>query len=71
MRITFIIADTLTTMLRAIHEGEHSPYRKRTVTIELTESQKAQLALRKVGLSGGKPRYEEILECFEESDSKG
>lgn len=68
MKVTFILADTHCTYLSVVHENEHRPYRRRTVTIELTPEQAALLAPRVVGVNGGKDVHEELLTCFVESD---
>lgn len=70
MRVTFVIADTLVTCTSIVHEGEHRPYRRRTVTIELTPEQVAALRLRDLGWSNGHPQTEEYLDCWLENEPK-
>lgn len=67
-RVTFILADTHVTWVSLYHENEHRPFRKRTVTIELTPEQVSQLAPRNVGVRDGEAQFEEILECFLENE---
>jgi hypothetical protein len=68
MKLTFIIADTWHTVMCLQQENEYVPYRKRTVTVELTEKQKEQIKKKQVGDSGMKPVYEEIIDCFIENE---
>lgn len=49
-------------------ENEHVPYRRRTVTVELTPEQVAQLKPRVVGHSSGADVREEILTCWVENE---
>lgn len=68
MRVTFILADTHATHIAAVYENEHRPYRKRTVSIELTPEQVAALKPRPVGVLNGVEQVEELLECFVDSE---
>lgn len=70
MKVTFVLADTHRTYVAVVHENEHVPYRRRTVTIELTPEQVAQLAPRRVGVSQGADVYEETLTCWLENEPK-
>lgn len=71
-RITFIIANTWETTMRMQFENQLHPYRKRTVTIELTPEQEAAIERHCVGSSrGGKDVFEDILECFVEREGAG
>lgn len=69
MRVTFIIADTYRAEVAMIHEGQTCPYRKRSVTIDLTDEQIAAISPRRVGKRGPDEVYEEVLECFIEHDA--
>lgn len=68
MKVTFILADTVSTYLALVHENEHKPYRKRTATIELTPEQVAAIGIRETGFVSGVEKHEEILECFVENE---
>ena len=68
MKITFIGADTLRTYIAAIHENEQVPYKRRSVTIELTNEQLAQLEIRTLGHANGTDWKEEIISCFVENE---
>jgi hypothetical protein len=68
MKITFVVADTWATTARLQHENEYVPYKKRTVQVELNHEQMEKLKLRKVGDRYGSSVFEEILDCFIESD---
>lgn len=68
MRVTFVLANTHRTYVAIVHENEHVPYRRRTVTIELTPEQVALLEPRVVGIDGGKEVYEEHLACWLENE---
>ena len=67
MRITFVIANTFRTMLAAQHENQSYPYKKRTVTIDLTTEQLRQLKLNYLGNNQGVNVYEEYLDCYIEN----
>lgn len=69
MKVTFVLADTHRTYIAAVHENESVPYRRRTVTIELTAEQVQQLAPRQVGNVAGKVIFEETLTCWMENES--
>jgi hypothetical protein len=68
MKVTFVLADTFETQTRLVYENEHVPYRKRTVTIELTSEQYEQIRPVQVGVDRGKPHFEIFVECFIEHD---
>jgi hypothetical protein len=68
MRVTFILADTLGTRIALTHENEWIPYKRRSVTIELTPEQVAQVTPQKVGEWERKPVLEEIVTCFLENE---
>lgn len=55
-----VMLDTHRTRISIIHENEHIPYRRRLVTIELTDDQATKLLPQKVGSECGKPVFEEI-----------
>ena len=59
--LTVVLADTWVTECAIVHENEHRPYKRRTVHIELTDEQRAEMAPRDVGESRGKPVYEVVL----------
>jgi len=67
MKITFVIADTWTSICQKEITGDSMPAKKRIVTIELTKEQKEKLFLNCVGSSGGKDIFEEIFEVFVEN----
>jgi len=72
MKLTVVIADTWSTTCRLEHENEWTPYKRRTVQIELTPEQEALLELRVVGLNKGTDIYEDILQCwFEPAAASG
>ena len=60
--------DTHRTYLAVVHEGESLPYRRRLVTIELTEAQRRDLAPQYVGELKGKPVVEEIGQVWLEAE---
>jgi len=68
MRITFILADTTTTYVALVHENQHRPYSKRSVSIELTPEQELLIRPRKTGHINGKVQHEIILDCFVEAE---
>lgn len=68
MRVTFVLADTHRTYIALTHENEHVPYRRRTVTIELTPEQREQLKPRSVGVRLGTDVTEEVLTCWLENE---
>lgn len=70
MKVTFIIADCHGTRVAAMYEKEDVPYRRRTVTIELTPAQLAAVELRQVGQIAGDVVYEEVLDCFLENEAR-
>jgi hypothetical protein len=59
MRITFVLEDTWQFQMSGIRSTK-----KRTVTIELTESQLKQIDLRCVGTNAGKNMFEEITDLY-------
>ena len=68
-RVTFVLADTWHTTLRVQHENEWAPYRRRTVTIDLTPEQREALRPCVVGTGGGgREMHEEVLDCYVEHD---
>lgn len=64
MKLHFILADTYRTYLATAFDGEHVPYRKRIVTIELTPEQMEAIKPRKVGMWGENEVYEEVLDVI-------
>ena len=70
MKITFIIADTWETEARLRYENEHVPYKKRTVTINLTDEQLKQIQCEKVGKESDVDKLEEIIDCFIENEQE-
>jgi hypothetical protein len=58
------MADTWRTRGAIVHEGEHRPYGRRTVQIELTTEQQQQLQGKLLGTDSGKPVHEELLDCW-------
>lgn len=68
MKITFIIANTWETYCAREYENEFKPYKKRSVTITLTEEQIKNIKLRQVGKRAGKSVYEEYIDCFIEKE---
>lgn len=70
MRLTVILADTQRTYIAIVHENEHLPYRRRSVTIELTPEQAALLTPRSTGGRDGIETREEIAGCFIENEVK-
>ena len=68
MKITFIMADTWGTEARLRCDNEHVPYKKRTVTINLTDEQLRQIKCRKVGKESDVDKFEEIIDCFIENE---
>ncbi|NIN00516.1 MAG: hypothetical protein GTO24_21260 [candidate division Zixibacteria bacterium] len=69
MRLTFILADTLSTRMALIHENQIRPYIKRSVRIDLTPEQIKLVEPRAVGTEGASKIYEEILEIFVEPNA--
>jgi len=70
LKITFIFADTYRTEVAITCEGEHMPYRRRSVTITLTPEQMDKITLKKVDIRHGEIAYEEIVDCFIENELK-
>ena len=70
MKITFILADYFNAEMAVMHLNATKPISRRTVTIELDSKQMSKLKLRRLGSSNGTDRYEEITECFIESEIK-
>ena len=68
MKITVILADTTPTYIALVHENQHRPYSKRTVTLPLTPEQQALIEPRETGHINGKVMHEVILDCFVEYD---
>lgn len=68
MKITFVFADIWETEMRLKHENEFVPYKKRTVSINLTEEQLKQIQCQRVGRDGNEDKYEEIIDCFIENE---
>ena len=62
--LTVVLANTLVTEIAIVHEGEHRPFLRRTVQIDLTPEQRAALEPRVAGESNGRQRHEEILTCW-------
>lgn len=62
---------TLRTRVAVVHEGEHMPYGRRTVQIELTAEQEAAISPRKLGTWSGEDVLEEIGACWLESNHAG
>lgn len=67
MILTVIFADTLRTRMAIVHENEHLDYSRRTVHVELTAEQVAQLQPRVIGTEYGKSVTEEIDRVFLEA----
>ena len=67
MKITFIIVNTFGTYIAKKHLQECEPYKRRSVSIELTPEQLQKLQLKEVGEENGKKFNEEILDCFIET----
>jgi len=76
MKITFVIANTSDTKTAMQCLQEWQPFKKRTVTIELSPQQVEQLRLKQTGACWNNekkqdvPEYEEILECFMENETE-
>lgn len=68
MKLHFVLADTWRTYMAEAYSGEHHPYKKRIVTIELTPEQIKAVKPRKVGTNGGEPVYEDLLEIIPEEE---
>lgn len=66
MKLHFILADTLETYIAIVYEGEYIPYKKRIVTIELTDEQKEKIKPRWCGKNCGKDCYEKLIEIIPE-----
>jgi len=66
MKLTFIIADELANRMRLQYENEFFPYRKRTVSIELTQEQIEQIGIKEVGIFEGTKVWEVIHEVWVE-----
>lgn len=64
MRLYVILADTHRTHVAAARDGEHIPYAKRAVVIELTPKQVEAIRPRQVGTLAGKAVYEEVLDVI-------
>lgn len=63
--LTVVMADTWTTSIALQHEGEHRPYKRRTVQVALTPEQVSALTPRRIGTNfGDVPVLEEILDCW-------
>lgn len=58
--LTVVMANTYRTEVSIVHENDHHPYIRRTVQIELTEEQRAQLEPQLLAPE----RHEEILDCW-------
>lgn len=67
-RVTFTLADEFVTQVSVIHMNEHTPFRKRTVTIDLTPEQMERIAPRFVGQHNGHDVYEVVHDCHIEWD---
>jgi hypothetical protein len=70
VKVTFVLADTHRTSVAIQFENEHIPFLRRTVTIELTPEQVAQLSPRRVGIANGVDAFEETLTCWLENEPK-
>ena len=68
--LTVVMLDDLITETAIVHENQWRPYGKRTVQIQLTEDQRAQLRPRHVGSSNGKERYEKIFDAWFEPEEE-
>lgn len=65
MKFTVVFADKYVTYIGQVFEGgQHCPYQRRTVQIELTEEQVKQLQPRVVGQNKGKEIKEEVFDSW-------
>jgi hypothetical protein len=62
--LTVVLIDTTRTVSAIVHENEWKPYSKRTVQIELTPEQRAQLEPRVIASWPLGDEYEEVLSCW-------
>ena len=68
--LTVVLADTFVSEIAREFEGEHRPYERRSVQIELTPEQREKLKRRKVGVRGGETMREVIIDCWLEPEDE-
>ena len=67
LKLTVMIEDRYRTYVGIVHEQQQVPYGRRTVQIELTPEQNANLRCEKLGTAIRQPVYEVLRECWLET----
>ena len=68
LTLSVIIEDRYRTYIGMVHEQQIVPYGRRTVQIQLTPKQNAQLECNELGKASGTTVHEVIRECWLETE---